>query len=232
LKKSKYSRNKFPKALLYITYANILAIGILTQKYNVLVSAKNELQTNITEVVEVSNINTEDIYLSPLGITVGIKVNTDGIMVLGNSDDSTPGEDGLQPGDHIVFANKQRLESKEDLQKLVRESKESIDLVIKRNNQVLNLDIVPKLSEEGQRKLGVWVRDMAQGVGTVTYYNPKSGKFGALGHGIIDSNTKDLMDISGGEISLTHVESIKKGKKRYTWRISWIYGLQQHFWKY
>ncbi|MCL1936160.1 MAG: SpoIVB peptidase [Defluviitaleaceae bacterium] len=160
----------------------------------------------------------EDTFLTPVGITVGIKVNTDGLMVLGIGDvidgfgnNQTPAKN-LQIGDHIIFANNIRLEKKEDLVDIVNEH-EKIDLVIKRNENMITTTIIPIDDSLGDRKIGVWVRDMIQGIGTITYYNPFSGKFGALGHGIMDTNTKELMNIKDGKISLTEIESIKKGKK-------------------
>ena len=160
----------------------------------------------------------EDVYLSPLGITVGIQVNTDGVMVVG----TTPVVDrhgvehhptaALQVGDTLVFANNQRLQTKEDLTHLIHVH-DTLSLVLKRDNQLINLELTPVKDAHGHNKLGLWIKDMAQGIGTVTYYNPESGKFGALGHGIIDTNTKELLGINRGEISLTDIETIKKGKK-------------------
>ena len=212
-KENKKSR-KSSYSILLIIFFNIFAISVLYSQYIDLSSNKYFNQN----VLPVSNLSTEDIYLSPLGITVGIKVNTDGIMVLKTGDiinsqgEITSPSAEILAGDHIVFANNKRLETKEDLVHVVQNS-DKIDFVIKRNNQIINVYVTPTITDLGEKKVGLWVRDMAQGIGTVTYYNPVSGKFGALGHGIMDSNTKELMDISGGEISLTSIENIKKGKK-------------------
>ena len=212
------NKRKIPHLLILITIFNVFVISILYgQCLDLNIDLINNHYFN-QDIQAVYTLATEDVYLSPLGITVGIKVNTDGIMVLktgeivdfnGNTID--PSEDILV-GDHIVFANNKRLETKEDLVDIVQNNDE-INLVIKRNNQIINVHTEPIITEKGERKLGLWVRDMAQGIGTVTYYNPTSGKFGALGHGIMDTNTKELMDITGGEVSLTNIQSIKKGKK-------------------
>ena len=197
--------------LLLSCFFNLFATSVLAVHYQQLNDYRNP-------AVTASAHPSEEIYLSPLGITVGIKVNTDGIMVVGTT--PVQGADGqehhpaerIQVGDTLVFANNQRLQTKEDLTQLVKTT-DKITLVLKRDNQLINLELTPIADSHGQNKLGLWVKDMAQGIGTVTYYNPVSGKFGALGHGIMDSNTKDLLSIDSGAITLTHIENIKKGKK-------------------
>ena len=158
--------------------------------------------------------------LIPLGMTVGIKINTDGIMVLGTghvSDEKgnthTPSEDSLKAGDLILTANGQKLQSKNHLIEIIKNSETDITMTLDRDGDILEKKITPIKNPEGINRIGVWVRDSTQGIGTVTYYNPANNKFGALGHGILDVDTKDLMKVRDGEIMKSKILSVKKGKK-------------------
>ena len=73
--------------------------------------------------------------------------------------------------------------------------------------------MLPTKTEENEYKLGLWVRDAATGVGTITYYDPQSKMFGALGHGILDVDTSKLIDIAKGEVITSRILSITKGEK-------------------
>ncbi|MBO4816342.1 MAG: hypothetical protein J5507_05510 [Clostridia bacterium] len=71
----------------------------------------------------------------------------------------------------------------------------------------------PIRNENNEYKLGLWVRDGAAGIGTITYYEPSTKKYAALGHGIIDIDTGTLINISSGELVTARISSIIKGKK-------------------
>ncbi len=158
----------------------------------------------------------------PMGVTVGVRINTDGIMVLGtgfvNSEDKgsfEPAKDILKSGDLITAVNGTKIESKESLIDQVNKSKgETMYFSIKRDNQTIETEIVPaKCVDDGNYKIGVWVRDSTQGIGTITYYNPETKKFGSLGHGIMDIDTSQLMSIKEGNIIASEIRAVKKGKK-------------------
>ena len=162
-----------------------------------------------------------DIEVIPSGKTVGIRINTDGVLVLGTG--TVSDEDGksrnlsggvFRSGDLIVSANGRTLSNKEDLIKAVNESDDEISFRIKRNEEIIEERIKPIKSKDGNgNKIGVWVRDSTQGIGTITYYNPKTNNFAALGHGILDIDTKQLMSIKDGKIMPSEISSIKEGKK-------------------
>jgi len=191
------------------------------------VSSRDETSMNMVVSVfgiPVKNVGVDvipDTEVVPCGITVGVRINTNGIMVLGtgvvNGRDGKarkPSEGILKSGDIIISLDGIELESKEQLIRLVAESeRETVNLRIKRNEQILNAEIKPALADDGVRRIGVWVRDSTKGIGTVTYYNPQNKKFGALGHGILDVDTKKLMTVKTGEIMKTEIVSVKKGKK-------------------
>lgn len=81
------------------------------------------------------------------------------------------------------------------------------------NGEILTSNITPSKVAANEYKLGLWVRDSATGVGTMTFYEPQTQKFGALGHGISDADTNELLDIQTGEVVTSKVVNINKGKK-------------------
>jgi len=160
----------------------------------------------------------KNIEVVPCGLTIGVKINTDGIMVLGTGKIIT--QDGeidtgknLKPGDLIISANEKILTNKEELINIIENSEESLDLKIKRNEEFCDIKIkLAKSFDDGKNKIGAWVRDSTQGVGTMTYYNPYTNKFGALGHGITDIDTQKLLIVREGEIKLAENISVIKGE--------------------
>ena len=75
------------------------------------------------------------------------------------------------------------------------------------------MEITPACGDDGSVRLGAWIRDSMAGIGTMTYYDPESGSFGALGHGITDIDTAQLMSLGSGSIMETTVKAVKKGEK-------------------
>ncbi|HHX62049.1 MAG TPA: SpoIVB peptidase [Epulopiscium sp.] len=158
----------------------------------------------------------------PCGKTVGVKISTDGIMVLGlgavkGEDENSyePGRDIFEMGDLIQEVDNQKLDSKEDLIACVTQSEGiPLKMKIRRGKSIIRKTITPVYcKEEKAYKIGVWVRDSTQGIGTITYYNPETKTYGALGHGITDVDTKQIMSVRGGELVKTEISSIKKGKR-------------------
>ncbi len=163
-----------------------------------------------------------EVQVVPCGMTVGVKIYTDGVMVLGTGSVSgidgnlyRPTENILRSGDLILGVNGQSIQGKNDLIKSIEQCDgKEIELKVNRGNEIIETTVMPvKSSEDNTNKIGVWVRDSTQGIGTLTYYNPKSKTFGALGHGIMDVDTKKLMSVKTGTILESDIVSIKKGKK-------------------
>jgi len=158
----------------------------------------------------------------PGGNTIGVRIATDGVMVLGigtvkGTDDKNyePGRGALETGDLILEVNNQKLDSKEDLITCISNSNNDLlAMKILRNESIIYHSVKPIYSKEEQTyKIGVWVRDSTQGIGTITYYNPETNMYGALGHGIADVDTKQMMTVKEGNLIKTEVTSIRKGKK-------------------
>lgn len=168
---------------------------------------------------EVSANNMADNLLIPGGMPIGIYMETDGVMVLGT--DNIKGEDGtdyapsenlIKNGDYIVGMDDDRIESKKDLlEEVGKLSKNTVVLHIRRKEEYIDVKLHPIKDEGGQYKLGIWVRDNAQGLGTITFLNGNS-EFGALGHGIHDVDTNKLLQMSEGTLYETSIQNIKKGE--------------------
>ncbi|MDR1914876.1 MAG: hypothetical protein LBQ68_10415, partial [Clostridiales bacterium] len=160
-----------------------------------------------------------EIEIVPCGLTVGVEINTDGVMVLATGSITTadgksynPSEGKLTSGDLILDVNGKTLENKWDLSNAVKDADSQLELRVKRDDTLFNTTISPvKSVEDNQNKIGAWVRDATRGIGTVTYYNPANQAFGALGHGILDVDTKQLMSVRDGKIMEAKITSVKKG---------------------
>lgn len=135
----------------------------------------------------------------PLGNTVGLKLYTSGVLVVGMSEieglDNNkykPYENtGIQEGDMIIEINKETVTCTADLLNTVNESKgNNLSIKYLRDGEALETNITPVKVGNNSYKLGLWVRDAAAGVGTVSFYEPATKTFAALGHGIQDVDTR------------------------------------------
>lgn len=119
---------------------------------------------------------------------------------------------GIQNGDIIVKINEKEITCTNDLTNCINETKENeMKVRYVRNQEIIETKIKPIKTNDNLYKIGLWVRDTAAGVGTSTFYEPNSGKFACLGHGIIDPDTEGLVEIATGEIVTANVLSIAKG---------------------
>ena len=159
--------------------------------------------------------------LVPGGQSVGVKMDVRGVLVVGleeiESDDGekiNPGLlGGLQIGDTILEINGTEVYSAGEVQSIVNEIKGVVKLKVKRNNEIISVNISPVLSkEEGLYKLGIWVKDKTAGIGTLTYYDPANSTFGALGHGIVDAETNSILPVETGLLLESQVQEVKEGK--------------------
>lgn len=157
----------------------------------------------------------------PAGNAIGVKLYTNGVLIIGKS--TIEGEDsnlykpyentGIQEGDMIVEINNKEVLSTEDLIDIVNSSNGNELSVKYRRGQTINTtSIKPVKTSSNDYKLGLWVRDGTAGVGTLTFYDPESKSFAALGHGITDVDTEKLIEISSGDLLLSKIMSIKKGE--------------------
>lgn len=152
--------------------------------------------------------------LVPVGHTVGIKLFSRGVLVVRLSEGGTPAREcGLQTGDVIVACGGTAVTSTEQFQSLLQENGDAAtDLQVRRNGGSMTLSVEPAQNEQGSYCIGAWIRDSMAGIGTMTYYDPATGAFGALGHGITDIDTAQLMPFSNGSILASTVKAVKKGE--------------------
>lgn len=158
-------------------------------------------------------------YVIPLGKAVGIKLFSDGVLVVGLSPVETengacsPGKDcGLKTGDIITHVNGDEVNTIEQVQSLVEQrAGEPLTIQAVRGQRQLQLTAEPVENRQGVYQLGVWLRDSMAGIGTMTFYDPDSGIFAALGHGINDVDTAMLMPLESGSIMPASVSDVKKG---------------------
>lgn len=165
-----------------------------------------------------------DLKVIPGGQTIGVRVRAAGIMVVGHHRVRTgpdtrvsPGEEArLKPGDLIVSFDGRPINDVHLVGDIVREAGEAgreIELLVQRNKERFATRIRPAYDEEDKTwRLGLYIRDSAAGVGTLTFYSPEHGVYGALGHVITDMDTHVPIEVGSGEIVQTNVTSIAKSQ--------------------
>lgn len=160
----------------------------------------------------------EDQELIPVGVPIGIYVKTEGVLVVGTGEFRSVGGEKVSPaknivksGDYVLKLNGEEVTEKDDLISRIEngDGAEQI-LTIRRGEEYFDVKICPERDQSGKYKIGVWVRDNAQGVGTMTYIDSR-GNFGALGHGINDVDTSTLMEMNDGTLYQAEIISIQKG---------------------
>ena len=152
--------------------------------------------------------------LVPVGHTIGIKLFARGVLVVKLTDGGTPAKEcGLQTGDVIVKCGGVSVTSSEQFQSLLQKNGDSaMDIQVRRAGDSMTLSVEPEQNDKGVYCIGAWIRDSMAGIGTMTYYDPATGDFGALGHGITDTDTALLMPFSNGSILPSTVKAVKRGE--------------------
>ena len=151
--------------------------------------------------------------LVPVGHTVGIKLFSKGVVVVKLSDGGTPARTcGLRTGDVIIQCGGSTVTSSEQFQSLLQTCGGTAELEVRRNVNSVTLSVEPERNDQGVYCIGAWIRDSMAGIGTMTYYDPATATFGALGHGITDVDTAQLMPFSNGSILPSTVKAVKKGE--------------------
>lgn len=157
------------------------------------------------------------------GRSVGVKLDVEDVLVVGLEEIETedgktvnPGlKAGLQIGDIIVAIDGTEVHNADDVLAIIENTeKDSVRLKVGRKNELRYIDVEPvKSAEDGKFRLGVWVKEKTAGIGTLTYYRPYDGSFGALGHGITDVETGSILKVADGQLLDARVLSLKEGKK-------------------
>ncbi|MCJ7839367.1 SpoIVB peptidase [Lederbergia sp. NSJ-179] len=165
----------------------------------------------------------KDLKVYPGGQSIGVKLNTLGVLVVGHhlvyagGEKRSPGEEaGIQTGDIITKINGKKINNMAEVAPFVNEAgkkNEPLDISIQRGEEKIDTSLQPAMDDkEKTYKLGLYIRDSAAGIGTMTFYEPKSKKYGALGHVISDMDTKKPIVVDDGQIVKSTVTAIEKGK--------------------
>ncbi len=156
------------------------------------------------------------------GMPFGIKLLMEGVMVtgLGEVTDNhgsriCPADaSGIQKGDIIKLADGKKVSSNGELQQIISSSGgKAVRLIINRNGTDSNIDLMPVYSSEGVWRGGMWVRDSIAGIGTVSFFDPATGRFAGLGHPVCDSDTGENVPLHSGEAVSVDITEAQKGEK-------------------
>ncbi len=174
----------------------------------------------IFPVKEVSLTFTDEKILTVCGTPFGVKMFTDGVLIVGFSKincidgNRCPAVDsGLLEGDILKEINGKKVFTNEEVAEFIENSEGKIlDFLIERNGSVVNISVKPEMLKDKSRyKAGFWVRDSSAGIGTITFYDPETLSFGGLGHAVCDVDTGIILPFSSGEIVEAAITKIKKG---------------------
>lgn len=185
---------------------------------------KTIVKLSLFENIFLKNVNVDVLpkaSVIPVGSIAGIKLYTSGVLVVGMSEIQgidnkkyKPYENtGIKEGDTIISINNTNVETTEELIEEVNLCNgQEIGIKYIHDDKTLQCSIKPVQTSKNEYKLGLWVRDSAAGVGTVTFYEPSTQNFGALGHGITDIDTEQLINIESGEFVTTKILNVIKGE--------------------
>lgn len=200
---------------------NILKAGIAFACLILLVAAIGWMTLPETADEAASTPLISERTLIPGGNSVGVKMDVKGVLIVGLEEIQNeqkqfvnPGlEAGLEIGDTILEINGIKVYRAQEVINTVNEIRGDLKLKVRRKDRTINLKLTPvKSAYDGTYKLGVWVKDKTAGIGTLTFYDPTTGRFGALGHGITDAETGKILSVAEGELVNSRVESVKEGK--------------------
>ncbi len=188
---------------------------------------KANIQIRLFGILPIKNVKVEVLpqtRIFPGGQSVGVLLHSEGVMVVGQSivqdyegrKQNPAREAGIAVGDIIIKVNGLAVTSDEQVAKIIDQTgktNKNLKLLIKRKTRTFETSVKPVLCQEtGRYRIGLYIRDSAAGVGTMSFYTA-NGKYGALGHVITDSDTNQPIDISDGKIVRASVQGIQAGKK-------------------
>lgn len=162
----------------------------------------------------------ENTSLTPVGKPIGIYVKTQGVLVVDTGsfvgmggDRCAPSEYKLQSGDYLTAMNGIAINDKKQIKEYIENGNGAeIIFQVSRKEELIQVKIKPEADENNVYKMGAWLRDSAQGIGTMTYLDSQN-RFGALGHGINDMDTGELLKLGTGLLYHTEIVAVKRGEK-------------------
>ena len=196
-------------------------------KDNTLMASSNfthKADIRLLGIIPIKTVNIKEVnvpLLVPCGEPFGIKMLTDGVMVVEVTSFQTDkgfvspaAEAGIKTGDIIKTINDIKVTSNNDISKIITESMgEAIEVDFFRNEKEMTATINPKkCTADDCYRAGLWVRDSSAGIGTITFYNPTTKTFAGLGHPVCDTDTGQIMPLSSGEVVKVLINGVKKGR--------------------
>lgn len=152
-------------------------------------------------------------FLIASGKTIGIEVNANGVLVVGfyEVEGKEIGKNaGFEIGDIITKINNKKVFSISNMLESLKENNTNVTFTVKRNNTEKEIKMSLKPDENNILKTGLYVKDQINGIGTLTYIDPKTKRFGALGHEILETTTAQKFEIKDGKIYNANVSNIRK----------------------
>lgn len=162
----------------------------------------------------------DNVSLCPGGMPFGIKLSTEGLLIVGVGEVDCEGgnknpcyDAGIRQGDILTKLNGKTVSDGSTFRDTVASCGEKeLTLTIERDGKSQEYKVTPALSSSDQSyKLGLWIKDRAAGIGTVTFYDPSNGTFGGLGHGICDADTGVLLPMREGNVFNVRIDGVVKG---------------------
>lgn len=182
----------------------------------------SELMLSLMGVVPIRRVEVEvagSKRLIPGGMAVGVALRTDGVLVVGTSDvtgsDSPAVQGGIRTGDVLRTVNGVHITSSDQLTRLIEETGvQPLVVEYSRNGEVMTTTVLPQADEaSGTLRIGAWVRDSTAGVGTLSFYDPDTKRYAALGHAITDGDTGQVLTVSQGQVLAADIVGVEKGQK-------------------
>lgn len=181
-------------------------------------TGKMDLNLNLFNIFPVKDVTVNVIpktTVIPVGKAIGMKMYTEGVLVVGMSEiegEKPYQNSGIEAGDSIVEIDNTKVDNTDDLIECVNNSRgKEVEIRYVSGEEEKVANITPVKTSDNEYKLGLWVRDAAAGVGTLTFYEPSTKNFASLGHGINDVDTLELLNIANGELVTTDIIDIVKG---------------------
>ncbi len=174
--------------------------------------------------------------LVPVGAAIGVHLETDGLLVIGMSELETERgsrspafEAGIRSGDLILEVGRVHVTTARQLREALETEGSEVSIRFLREGRELQVTVRPEKGEDGQPELGVWLRSGLSGIGTMTWYDPESGRFGALGHAVSDVDTGVLLPMKSGVVGKASVDSILRGSAGQPGELKGSMGLEAPF---
>ena len=172
----------------------------------------------IKDIKETIVVKLEDIKLIPIGKLIGLKLYTNGVLVVGTSNiedinNNIKVQENILEGDMIVKIGDSKISTIEEIKNVIKTNNgDDLKCTVIRDGEEIISTIKPIQTSEKEYKLGLWVKDAATGVGTLSFVNKEDKTFFALGHSITDKDTGKIIDIDSGEIIPSEFVSLTKGE--------------------